>query len=152
MFSSIHPDCPAAESQVVGITNIDTSGPLLPKTGQTQRSPETPFKNLLHVHGRIRYQRRARSERAVGRNILRSRTSGCPSLKLRVPLKPVPFGLKRKEFYATTEVARVVGISPDLFRWRMRVGHYSSPKWKNKRERAFTLDEVCTLIAMHQER
>jgi hypothetical protein len=54
---------------------------------------------------------------AILRATLSGRTSGCPTLKLRVPLKPVPFGLKRKEFYATTEVARVVGISPDLFRW-----------------------------------
>ena len=82
---------------------------------------------------------------------LGNRTSGCASLKLRPRLKPLPFGLKRKEFYTTTHVANVLGISPDLLRWRIRAGQYPSPKWKNKRERVFTLDEVCTVVAMHQE-
>src|SRR5215813_1882514 len=70
MLSSIHQNCAAAEGQVVGVTSIDESGPLLSKPGQIRRSSRSPFKNLLHIHRGFRHERHESSESAALRNVL----------------------------------------------------------------------------------
>jgi len=42
-------------------------------------------------------------------------------VRVTIPQQPVPFGLPRKPHYTVKDVANVLGISPDLLRWRVYV-------------------------------
>ena len=55
----------------------------------------------------------------------------------------------RKDHYTTKEVAQVLGISPDLLRWRTRVGMYPEPQRGTAGRRLFTIENVLALSALH---
>jgi len=77
----------------------------------------------------------------------RNRTRRCASVKICIPQQPVPFGLPRKQHYTTKEVATVLGISPDLLRWRIKIGKYPDALRGNAGRRLFTIENIKTLSA-----
>jgi hypothetical protein len=59
------------------------------------------------------------------------------------------FGLPEKIRYRTGDVGTVLGISPDLLRWRFLTGKYSEVR-RDGRGRLFTLDDLEAIIAQTQ--
>jgi hypothetical protein len=71
-------------------------------------------------------------------------------LELNEPIRPNPlpvneFGLRHADFYRSGEVARVLRISPDLLRWRLRARKCPESARRDAKGRQFTLDEVRAL-------
>ena len=79
------------------------------------------------------------------------RTRGCATVRVCIPQQPLPFGLPRKRRYTTKEVANVLGISPDLLRWRIKTGKYPDAQRGTAGRRLFTIDDVVTLSRGRQE-
>jgi hypothetical protein len=52
--------------------------------------------------------------------------------------------------YRTADVCSVLGISPDLFRWRVLSGKYPDVK-KDGRGRVFTLEDIDKLVQIRPE-
>ena len=82
----------------------------------------------------------------------RNRTRGCATVRVTILQKPLPFGLPRKRNYTTNEVAKVLGIGPDLLRWRIKTGKYPDAKRGSAGRRLFTIDDVVTLNALDSRR
>jgi DNA-binding transcriptional MerR regulator len=59
----------------------------------------------------------------------------------------LPFGLPRKRHYNTKEVAKVLGISADLLRWRIKTGKYPDARRGNAGRRLFSVEDVVALNA-----
>ena len=79
------------------------------------------------------------------------RIAGCATVRVCIPQQPLPFGLPRKRHYTTKEVANVLGIGPDLLRWRIKAGKYPDPPRGIAGRRLFTIDDVVTLSRVQQE-
>src|SRR5688572_12691681 len=67
--------------------------------------------------------------------ILKRNSRGrCPTVSIVIPLK-----IDRESTYLTTsQAARRLGISPDLLRWRLRVGKYQEVRRDNVGRRKFS--------------
>jgi len=52
------------------------------------------------------------------------------------------FGLLPAEVYRIGDVCRVLRISPDLLRWRLRAGKCPESARRDAKGRLFTLDEI----------
>jgi hypothetical protein len=68
-------------------------------------------------------------------------------LELNEPIRanPLPvneFGLRQADFYRIGDVARVLRISPDLLRWKLRAGRVPESARRDAKGRLFTLTEV----------
>jgi hypothetical protein len=61
------------------------------------------------------------------------------------PKKLNKFGIPENTRYRTADICKVLGISPDLFRWRIISGKYPEVK-KDGRGGIFTLDDIETLV------
>jgi len=57
----------------------------------------------------------------------------------------LPFGLPRKRNYTIKGVAKVLGISADLLRWRIKFGKYPDPLRGEAGRRLFTIENILTL-------
>src|SRR5438128_1216531 len=63
------------------------------------------------------------SARGLRENFEEKQNRSLRGLKVCIPQQTVQFGLPRRLHYTTKEVATVLGISPDLIRWRIKVGN-----------------------------
>jgi len=51
-------------------------------------------------------------------------------------------GLPDKKRYRTTDACALLGISADLFRWRIRTGKYPDSEFKDAKGRIFAFHEL----------
>ena len=102
-------------------------------------------------------------ESASERSMATARPSPAPngrrrsrlSWELNEPIRPNPLpvnelGLPLADFYRIGDVARVLRISPDLLRWRLRAGKCPDPLLRDAKGRLFTLAEVRALLSRRQ--
>jgi thymidylate synthase ThyX len=62
-------------------------------------------------------------------------------------------GLSKRDIYRTGDVAKLLGISPDAFRWRFRNGWYRSFKIdQDKRGIRLTIDQLREIANMGKNR
>jgi hypothetical protein len=66
------------------------------------------------------------------------------------PIKLNKFGIPENTRYRTADICAILGISPDLFRWRVLSGKYPEVK-KDGRGRLFTLEDIDMLIQIRPE-
>ena len=64
------------------------------------------------------------------------------------PLPVNDLGLPVADFYRIGDVCRVLRISPDLLRWRLRVGKCPESNRRDRRGRLFTLAEIRALLSL----
>src|SRR5215470_8480363 len=70
MFFEGDRHCTAAASEIVGTASVDKSRAAVALSGQEERSPATPGRDLQLVHRRVRHERLARSQSAPDRAFL----------------------------------------------------------------------------------
>src|SRR6266481_2414690 len=77
-------------------------------------------------------------------------TSLCP--KAILPASPLnDLGVPIRDRYRTRDVCKILQISPDLFRWRLRHGHYDGIKpGRDAKGRLFTLDQLRTICFLQR--
>jgi hypothetical protein len=66
------------------------------------------------------------------------------------PQKLNKYGIPEKTRYRTADICQFLGISPDLFRWRIISGKYPEVK-KDGRGRIFTLEDIEMLAKIRPE-
>lgn len=73
-----------------------------------------------------------------------------PEPHLRTPPKPLnSLGIPEKRYYRTTDVCSVLGIKPELFRYRLYTGKY--PEFpRDRKGRLFTPDDLRLLLELSQ--
>jgi hypothetical protein len=54
--------------------------------------------------------------------------------------------------YTTSQAAKILGISPDLLRWRIRVGKYTDAPRGNGDRRLFTSEHIQTIRRLQVKR
>jgi len=77
---------------------------------------------------------------------VRQPTSAKPSQTVRVRI--VQSTKPDNQFYTSGEVAKMLGISPDLLRWRIKMGKYPAPPRSNGNQRLFTQEHIQKLRAI----
>jgi hypothetical protein len=70
----------------------------------------------------------------------------CPKpIVAELPLNDL--GIPIRDRYRTGDVTKVLRISPDLFRWRLRQGHYKGIEpGRDAKGRLFTLEQIRMMI------
>ena len=71
-----------------------------------------------------------------------------PEAYLRTPPKPLnPLGIEKKSQYRTTDVCALLGIGPDLIRYRVYTGRYPEFK-RDTKGRLFSEDDLRLLVGL----
>ena len=66
------------------------------------------------------------------------------------PLRLNKFGLPEKSRYRTADVCALLGISPDLLRWRFLTGKYSEAR-RDGRGRVFNVEDLESILAQNKK-
>ena len=74
------------------------------------------------------------------------------AFKLSRPKKLNQFGITEKKLYRTEDVAKVLGVSTDLVRWRFRTGRYSEVNKDSAGRRIFSIRDIQRLAAIPMRR